>query len=215
MRTVGGSGSWEISVLSGPGLWRPSREKNVAGLRPRGLETPPGWGERAVPGPARLQPRPRSGRTWEAAPGAGHGGLPGAHGARATVLSRGALWDPAPWWRPCPLPPQPECVPGVGIYFLRNNFFFFFFSTEETAVQRGYGIAVATEVAWAVRIKTQSRLMSRCFLLLYQYPVQVPLARTPGYNAGWSLVAFKAHGSAAVWPRPVLTPLWGSAQRGE
>ena len=126
MRTVGGSGSWEISVLSGPGLWRPSREKNVAGLRPRGLETPPGWGERAVPGPARLQPRPRSGRTWEAAPGAGHGGLPGAPGARAAVLSRGALGDPAPWWRPCPLPPQSECVPGVGIYFLRNNFFFFF-----------------------------------------------------------------------------------------
>lgn len=76
-------------VLAGLGLPSPSREKNVAGLRPRGRETPPGWGEGAVPGPGGSAPA-------EVSEDQG-GGLPGAPGAHAAVLSRGALGDPAPW----------------------------------------------------------------------------------------------------------------------
>ena len=71
-------------------------------------------GTRAAPASAEVR-EDLGGSAWS-----GHGGLPGAPGAQATLLSWGALGDPAPWWRPCPLPPQPECVPGVGIYFLRK-----------------------------------------------------------------------------------------------
>lgn len=50
----------------------------MAGLRPRGRETPPGVGRGGRRGTRRLLPKPRSARTWKAAPGAGRGGLPGA-----------------------------------------------------------------------------------------------------------------------------------------
>ena len=136
MRTVGGSRSWEISVLAGPGLWRPSREKIVAGLRPRRLETPPGWGERAVPGPTRLQPRPRSGRTWEAAPGADMAGSLGLPVPRRLCCHGGPLGTLHPGGGPAHCLPSQNVCPAWEFISSANNFFFFF-PTEETAVQRG------------------------------------------------------------------------------
>lgn len=132
-----------FKILQRPALQFPDADsrwqwvvRNLGPLRAGALETQPGekrgWASAA---PARN------------APGVGRAGSPGTRAAPASAEVRedlrgrawsrawrapwgsrcpcdcaltGGPWGPCTLVKPCPLPPQPECVPGVGIYFLRQ-----------------------------------------------------------------------------------------------